>query len=358
LARIPLYLQLIISEYQRSKELPNSRATLLRTLFQTTIQRESVRHAARVDRFGKERLLGSFAYRAISEGYSLRIPEHIVESILRKDIVSLKQAGLIQTDLVFGAIWQEILSNNFLKIVDSSRVEWLHQLIRDYFLACEIVRIRTDGDPSEIRELNERITRYTWDQACANALGLLDHLYGGRFLEDLVRIEPDIAQNAFESLGAEEARFLADSIIADIANEETPDSERLKRIAVQLPYLQVVEALGLCFRANPDLVRVGIAEAVSALVIEYSSVVAGGRFVHSGRQMADRYRLRDVVKRGVQLLGAWIGNKNEAVRFYAATGLWETDRGLSAQTLKELLDASDPEVAGKVRDVMTEWGIG
>jgi len=135
LARIPLYLQLFITQFRRTGELPTNRAKLLKTLVDKTIERESVRHANMVDRFAKEMLLGAFAYSAIRDGYSLRLPENKAHGIVRTQIQRLKDESLIEPHLTFGAVWQEILSNNFLKVVDGLWVEWLHQLIFDYFLA-------------------------------------------------------------------------------------------------------------------------------------------------------------------------------------------------------------------------------
>jgi hypothetical protein len=363
LARIPLYLQLIISEFQHSGELPRSRAQLLSALIHRIIQRESVRYAARVDRYAKEKLLGSFAYQAICEGYSLRLPDRRAQSLLRDEIQYLKQQGLIHADLTFGLIWQEILSNNFLRVSGSQWVEWLHQLIFDYFLACEIAHIRVDRDAARIRELNQRINRQTWEQACVIALGLLDPMHGVGFLGDLIRIDVRIAQMAFENQNEDAGWRLSESIITEIIDADDPSDDQLMRIALALPYLPIVETLYTCFRANSEVARARIAEAVSCLVIKYSPLVTEDTDSISYDnelqtiEIPDRSRIRSGVKRGIQLLTAWVGNRNDTVRFHAAKGLWETDRGRAAQALREIMLAGDERLEKKVMELMQDWGI-
>ncbi len=365
LARIPLYLQLIVGEYRRSKQLPDNISRLLRTLIYSTLQREDARRAGQVDRFAKERLLGSFAYRAIREGYSLRLPDQRAQSITLKESQLLKQEGLIRADLTFGAIWQEVLSNNFLRVVDWLWVEWLHQLILDYFLACEIARIRTDMDVAEIRELNRTISGSLWEQACVVAMGLIIPNCGGMFLEDLTRIDARIARKAFESQSEDERQQLSESLIAGITYDvDDTENGRLIQVAVALPYLSIVQTLFACFRSSADAVRERVAEAVSLMVIRYYPRVAEGspygRWLNTTSeddQSLDDATLSQAVKRGIQLLTTWIGNNNDVVRYHAAKGLWETDKGQAAQILRGLILTGDDSVKARVKDLMEQWGI-
>jgi len=365
LARIPLYLQLIILEFKRSNQLPNSRAELLRILIHTIFQREGLRYAAKVDRYAKERLLASVAYQAISDGYSVRFLDSRAQSILQDASQRLKQQGMIQADLTFGAIWEEILSNNFLRVVDWMWIEWLHQLILDYFLACEIVHIRTEREPSKIKELNQRIERQSWEQACVVAIGLLDKSDGAMFLEDLIKIDAKIAQVAFESLPEEKGLDIANSMILDILKKDDPENERFLKLARTLPYLSIVQNFSLHFKSDGEPERIRIAEAVSSMVIKYYPLIAGNRLTDPSIyydelmefQILDDTRIRIAVKRGIELLNAWIGNKIDLVRFYAAKGLWETNRGRAAQTMKDLLLKGNKNLAEQVRELMGQWGI-
>lgn len=361
LARIPLYLQLMITEFKRSKELPSNRAKLLKTLVHTIMQQERLKHAASVDHFAKERLLGSSAYKAIRKGYSLRLPDYEAQEILRAQLQKLKEESLIQPDLTFGAVWQEILSNNFLKVVDWLSIEWLHQLIFDYFLGSEIVRIWTGGIQAEIDEMNLTIDSSTLGQPCAIALGLLAPSDGARFLEHLITINIESAQEAFEGQSDEEQRQVSRDIIFDIIVKEE-ETERLNQVAVSLPYLPIIETLSETFRNSLASTRANIAEAISLMMMSYYVKIAAGRGSQEYRKEMEsrelRYKhLRRSIKRASELLSAWTNNKDELVRFYSIKGLWEYDRGLAAKTLKKLYLENSPKTQLLVKRLMDDWGI-
>lgn len=364
LARIPLYLQLIILEFQRDKQLPKNRAQLLSAFVQQIIRREGARHTSSIDKYAKEKLLGSLAYRALKEGYLLRLPEQRAQSLIREEIQNLKLQSLIQPHLTLGSAWQEILSNNFLHVAGWQWVEWLHQLILDYFLACKIVDIRTNGTQSEIGELNKLIHSQTLEQACVIALGLLDPLYGGRFLLDLVKANKRTAQLAFENQNDLESEDISNVLVAEATNNELSNTD-LSGITTALPYYPVVQNFYKCFRTNNDFTRIKIAKAISSMVVKYYPLTADDSQVNSSMynserlaiQSFDRPRIKAAVKRGLELLTAWVGNKNDDVRFFSAKGLWETDRGQAAEALRNLLLTGDNQLRSKIKDLMEQWGI-
>ena len=132
-----------------------------------------------------------------------------------------------------------------------------------------------------------------------------------------------------------------------------------------MPYLPVVQNFSLHFKSNGEPERIRIAEAISSMVIKYYPLIAGNRLIDPSMyydelmeiQILDDTRIRIAVKRGIELLNAWIGNKIDPVRFYAAKGLWETDRGRAAQIMKDLLLKGNKNLAEQVRELMGQWGI-
>lgn len=359
LARIPLYLQLMITEFEVSGQLASTQAKLLKTLVLRAIDRE--RNTSQVDRFGKERLLASFAYKAHREGYSLTVPEYMVRSIFVTEIKNLKEFGFIHNELTFGTIWQEIFSNNFLKAVDFQWIEWLHQLILDYFLACEIVRIRVDNNSAENITLNAQLKMHNWEQPCSIALGLFDPVKGGEFIEKLMTLDSRVAEKAFINQTDEDAEKISKAIINEIVESTEPDAERLCKFVIHLPYKSIVETLFEHFRASgKSNIRVQITQAVTSIVIaHYSSAYSEG--TSEATMSQSEIRLRDRresgVKRALQILSTWIANSDEFVCFYAAKGLWEYDKGRAAETLKALSRSKNKEVLALIQDLRSTWGI-
>src|SRR5262249_38410025 len=146
----------------------------------------------------KKRLLGQFAYRAASDRYSLQLPESYALGILGEIIRELKEYALVPQHLTVGAIWQEIISNNFFKLADWRSVEWIHQLLFDFFLGSEMAHIWVTGSPQDKGVLWRRVS-YAWGHACAIGLGLLEPMAGAQYLEFLISISGDLARVAFET---------------------------------------------------------------------------------------------------------------------------------------------------------------
>jgi len=344
LVRIPLYLQLLVSDFRRRGEVPRNKADLLRGLIQRTLDREPVRQAARVDRRAKEGLIGAIAYKAVREGYLLRVPHRHARLLLGQESLRLKGLGLIHGELTVETLWRELLSNNLWHEVGDKWVEWIHQLIVDYFLACEIARIRTEGNPRETLELHQLINRSVWEQPCIIALSLLDGVQGARFLVDLLKTDTRIAQLAFDNVDEGDAREIADCLFSEGRESPSAFGERLRSVALALPYLSVVQRLGTCFRELGHPIRQEIAEAVSAMVMKYYPLlvqeVRDRVRYYDDRQaieMLDRGRIKIGVNRGLELLTAWSANSNDHVRFHAAKGIWETDRGRASEVFRALL---------------------
>jgi hypothetical protein len=360
LARIPLYLQLIITEYKVSRVLPDNKSKLLKTFVSLVMQREDSRNAALIDNFAKERLLGSFAYIAVRNGYSLRLAEYAAKPIISSQIKSLKEEGLISLDVVFGVIWREIFSNNFLKIVDSYYVEWLHQLIFVYFLGNEIIRLWIDKN--ERGELSAAISGHrTLGQSCAVALGLLDSANKIQFLEFLLPLNSELVQEAFEAQSDNDQRQISEDLISNIIGSGD-EADRFHTVALNLPYFIIVEKFAENFRGSSKSTKANIANAISQMVIEYHQKIVESESPLGQLKTTEVQRKRfklisHAISRAIDLLRAGTQNDNEFVRFYSIKGLWEHDRGLAAQTLGELYKNDSQQVKPLVKELMDEWGI-
>jgi len=116
LARIPLHLQMIILEYQRTGHIPANKAKMLRDLVFQMVRRDRVRQVARVGVDAKQRILGYLAHKSIGAGYYLSLPENLAKTIVADSIQTLRSEGMIPTDSSVSIVWEEILSNNFLAV--------------------------------------------------------------------------------------------------------------------------------------------------------------------------------------------------------------------------------------------------
>ncbi|MCC6190574.1 MAG: NACHT domain-containing protein [Anaerolineales bacterium] len=362
LARIPLYLQLILLEFEHSKTLPESMALLLQSFVNHVLQREAVRHASRVDALSKERLLGALAFQGVRQGYLLRIPDRVAQAIMQSGMQILRSDRVLAAGLTLAVVRGELLSNNFIRAEGRQWLEWVHQLIHDYFLASEIVRIRIRADKGEHRALNALLRTYSAGQACIVAVSLMDPKQGARFLVDLIEIDVKVVLRVFEGQNEDARTELAEAIVDLVA--EDIGGRRLEQVALALPCLPVVESLFVCFKRNRSPVKIQVCRAISSLVIEYLPLVSIGPQPGAGYYTATaKERSLDIsiteptVKRAIQILRAMIGNSNGWVRFYAAKGLWETEKSQSAQTLVQLVEEGDPAISQQVKRLMAEWGI-
>ena len=134
LARIPLFLQIYLETYKVSKELPDSKASLVRALVRIIINREESKAPFGFGIALLEKTLSSFSYELVKDGYNLRFPSRIAQTkiapILNKNIQYYSENSNVSLDV----FWKKTISANFLRENTEVEVEWLHQLLRDYFL--------------------------------------------------------------------------------------------------------------------------------------------------------------------------------------------------------------------------------
>ncbi|RLC81904.1 MAG: hypothetical protein DRI81_01275 [Chloroflexi bacterium] len=345
LARIPLHLQMIILEYQRTGEIPPNKAKMLRKFASHMVKRDRVRQAARVGLDPKQRVLGQLAYRSLKAGYYLSLPESLAKTIVGDAVQNLRAEGGISSDIPVDTVWQEVLSNNFLSVYrnggrrqSAPAAEWLHQVLFDYFLACEIIRVLIIPGTKEAFTMRQKLDVVgIWDQPCQIALGLVDSQQGATFLEILVRTAPDLARRSFTGQSEEDAADLSDAIVSQYTQDDKWDEETLARVSLELSYVPIVDSLINAFRACQEYKRQSIAKIVSCIARE-----------HYGSPGAERFQ---------DILESWIANRNELIKFYSAVGLWERNRGRAAGVLRKLHKRGSPEVRGVVNDLADEWSL-
>ena len=359
LTRIPLYLQIFLDVYRQTKSLPDGKVMLLKALVDRISDRECARGNIGVDKLANEYLLGGLSFRSTGTGYSLRFSERYAHKQLIEILGILRTRGIVTAAVPFGEIWRGILSANFLKSVNEHSVEWLHQLIRDYFLGVEYARIWDAGDETQLGHLKQRMMDGIWDTASTIALGLLDELSGTTFLWQLIISNKENARRAFENQTGCVRTELISNLVCNILDKGDHDTKELKTISRVLPYPEVAEGLDSNFYStSSDEMRVLLIEAISEIVLEhYPKLCLSDKYFWFESKEGRNQTTKHAVKRSKQLLRKYLRNKNEIISFYAAKGLWEHDRPAAAEQLKRLASSQNTIAISMVNDLFEEWGI-
>ncbi len=297
----------------------------------------------------KEKLLGRFAYESLQRGHYLIIPKSTAIVFFNQVFEPLKDSGDVPKDVTIDDAWNEILSNNFLSYpltsglqqaaFTSNSISWTHQLYFDYFLAKEIVRIILSPEPIDRYQLVQNISNFEsiWKQPFQIAFGLLEPEDLTDLLCLVVDANGEVARAAFEGQNEADAEELGFRIVASLTESDEWDVEILRKVILTLPYLPFVEGLYKQFKGGTEYSREGIARITSDLIISHYQ--------------------SDAARRGEELLESWIGNKNEIVKFYAAKGLWERDKGRASSVLMNLSRSGSSLVRDLVAELMEKWGI-
>ena len=359
LTRIPLFLQIFLDVFRQTRRLPDGRVMLLKALVDRILDREVARGNIGVDKLANEYLLGGLSFRSTTSGYSMRFSERYAHKQIIEILEILKTRGIITAAVTFGEIWQGMLSANFIKSVNGHSVEWLHQLIRDYFLGVESARIWDTGDETQMGYLTQRLMNKVWDTAYTIALGLLDERSGATFLWLLINASEENARRAFENQTEFVRTALINNLVCNILEKRDYDTKELKTISRALPYPEVVEGLDSKFYStSSDEMRVLLIEAISEMVIEYyPKLCLSEKYLWSALYEARNQKTKKAVKRSEELLRKYLRNKNKIISFYAVKGLWEHDRPAAVAQLKKLKSSTNPMVISMVNDLIDEWGI-
>ncbi len=191
-------------------------------------------------------------------------------------------------------------------------------------------------------------------------MSFLDRQRGADFLQQLIMLDGELARRAFESQSEKDQQALAELLISETIKEDDPDTDRLDKIAINLPTRVTVQTLIDQSRVCAAEMDVPIAKALSELVIAHGNVLAAKRSgldvgkVASTRQFG---LVTAAVNRALDQLTAWTNSKNELISLYAAKSLWGFDRSLAVNTLKKLMQSSKPEIVSRTKDVIEEYGI-
>jgi hypothetical protein len=251
---------------------------------------------------------------------------------------------------------------NFWSKTNDNAVDWLHQSIFDYFLACKIADIRATANGEAVRGLQRHLKEEVWEQACIIAVSLLEVRDAVRFLRDLLRTRARLAQLAFDD--APEGTQIASHLVTIAAQPTAPDDE-LHHIALALPYPEIVDALVKTFGSGNEDFRVRITRSVAALVIKYLPLTVNEAHVDRVRYYDERETLQELdverIQKGVNdaldALKSWCSDINEEVRFYAAKALWHTDVDRAMRVLNSLRRSKIKHVRELVEGLIADWGL-
>ncbi len=345
LARIPLHLQVMISTYRDTRTLPRSKGKVIEVLATHMMKQDKRFRVIQVSPETKGRVLGNLTLQAIHAGYYLTLPRSFVEVELMEHINATRADSTLPNGVTAQSLLEELLSNNFLLQVTSrsweNNLEWLHQLIHDYFLGKEIIRVLllTEGQGTDRQRLRSQLRQHTalFDIPCQMALSLLAPSHGAKLLEMLLQINGELAYRAFGNQDREIAEQLgprfADLIMNLVENFELS----LERVGFHMPFVPIVDSILDRFKRSDDATRRTIAKSMLEVPIRHQGTPAA-------KIVLDKFE-------------SWTANRDEFVKFYAAKGLWGRNPGRAAHALKEILEGGSPEARRLVKDLRQEWGI-
>lgn len=362
LARIPLFLQLFLDVYRKTRQLPESKAELLRALINSIYDREESRGGGFSDSRTGDRLLGSLAVNAASTGNDLTISSAFARRRLSKSLVELKAESIVSPDETVVDVWRRILSSNLLKEVGDRAVVWLHQLIRDCFLGFEYARMWETGDDQDvITEIQRAGLRL--DMTYSMAIFALSEVQASELLWTLVKSYDGNGKQAFESQSHTTRREIAEKLVSRIVESGDYESRDFLTLAQDLPYREMVEAFDSQFHEAEDTrVRALLIEALAEVIIFHHPKVSGDQnfnsWAYSSHLQAARVEsTKASIRRSTELLRRYARNDDDLVSFYAAKGLYEHERSLSVDRLRELLSSRNADVRSRVLDLIDEWGM-
>lgn len=363
LARIPLYLQIFLDVYRLTGALPNNRAELLRALVDRILNREESRNQRRIDRFANELTLARIAFKSNTRGAAMRLQVNYVRELIQQSLELLRRGAIVDPGVTVGELWRHVLSSSLLKRVRYDSLEWLHQLLRDYFMGVEFARIWRSGTSEETAEMTSRLGNRAWDLACTIALSILGEQHGDGFLLQLIQVYDENARRAFEGQTDALRKRLLGSIVSATLEQQDPETPLLKRLGRALPYVEFVHALDSHFRDAEDDMQIVLVEAVTQLVVEHlPTVVSGpdafaGWYADSSIRQARYQTTKAATKRASEVLGRYLRSRNELVSFHAAKGLYETDRAAAVEQLQKLACSTDGRIRNLVKSLVEDWGM-
>lgn len=388
LIRIPIYLQLAILYYEQHGQIPDNKAVLLQGFVGELVRRE--RGRVKLTEKGLSEILGLLVYVGLKENYYLVWPMILAKEMTAKIIQRLQTESVLPANLSLEDVWQQLISQNFLSPTSMSYggeqievVEWLHQLLFDYFLARAIVGIVAGFKRSEINSLKRTLARSesVMEQPLLIAAEFLDAKLKSRLLEVLLssvsffsdfRVATTDLYSALNAVtssstidlllertlqkrntlqitflrnfcqlmrktGTDKEEQLLSHELEKTLNKKTWDGTCLEELLFAFPYDYLFNQIGGFFRVGSKNDREHIAETFSNVVV--------------------RQPVLENKQRVIQILQNWTANSSELVRFYAAKALYADDPAKTAVTLKQLYINGRPKVRRLVEELKDDWGL-
>ena len=350
LMRIPMYLQMTISEYVRSGSIPQNKGTMLRSFVTHLIYRDKENEKLDMSLDVRENLLSQIALSGLEAGHYMSLPKSYLESAISQIIQALRAVSAIGQDIVAADVLSEVLSANFLTVKRYSqeevvslywdRADWLHQIIFDYFLAREQIRILISPGTEKAADLLNlmSIAPTRFDQPSQMALGLLGVDEGKALYKKIVMASTELAKWVLSGVSEEDAEAFVVSTIEELTREYKWDREKVFSLSFFIPSASVVKALAKVFKTNANVEeKIILSNIVCAIAIRYKGTYAA--------------------KSALNTCEAWVVSSIDEVSFYAAKGLWGRDRGKASITFKRLLETSSPRVRQMIEELTGKWGI-
>jgi NACHT domain len=345
LARIPFHLRLLLSEFAVTGELPSSTAQLAQRLLQRLCQPRPGQRAPTVGARRTEQILSEVAGASLQAGGDLVMPVVLARDAVDAAVAHLHGTHALTPDTSADAIWADLLSENLLHHVRQGeggvvtrvqgRVEWLHQLFRDYFLGVFLVSLSFDDQPRlRPTKIALRVAPSAFVVACAMALALAPTLARKRALFDEFRAFSDLRHALLRTLSFREVEEMLLDGVTNLFAQSTVREGDLQHAALYVHSPVLPELLVHHLKGQDLTTKRAIASTLSAYVIAFHG--------------------KHGVGRALQGMRALIAHQDDEIRFQAAKALWEDDRGLAAQTLEALAD-SGGAVAAQARDLLQEW---
>jgi NACHT domain len=341
LARIPMHLQLLIAEYVNHGSVSTNRATLIRGFVHAMAKAIITPHFPNLTDTAVLSAVRRIAFETTRHGCGLIFPRIIATQTLRITHSEYSPDRLVRL----------LESNNFLRVRHATslsgsstpeRLEWLHQLIRDYALALEMVDIFVFAPVHAIRGLFENMLKTypaVFSQASELAMEMLELDDCVRLTIALLAIDAPLLETAIDILPIETADEIVGAVFKVLFSEDSWTKDTVCRLALVSPSLKAIQVI----RTYGKLFSQDQKEQMAAVLAEVAITFQN---------------YKPVWKEVMYIAQVWIAYKSsDIVRFYAAKAFWGKDRGQAGAVLGELLRNKKSSAHLLAQTLVREWNM-